>query len=422
MPAATFPIGAVIRDLWPQKDIARAYIEDKPSLGLIPKKTDFFERKRHFYAGISGNQGWGKDYATAKKNRTANRQSEFGVTAKVNYGSTAVDGRIFRRVKHGADKALIVDALKDATKGLIQQGHNEWARYIYGNGSGRLAAVDASTNLGSDDLVLDTPDEIRTFDQDFPIDFVNPATGAARARTGDIKVVGVDEENNTLILSGVISTLCPTAAAGDLVVREGMAGNAPLGFDAWNPLWTSASDAILTTPFADVVRATFPSRLAGTVFDAAASGITSTKEIVLAAIIKNAKNKGNAKQLFLHPDRWNDLRAELDDKVEFTKTPAAPIGKISTGVEYDGIEIIGVRGKVVVYSDNDAPRDVGRLVNLSAWTYGTAGPMFDWDVGEDGEWRIEDSADEREVRIVTDGEMWCEAPWENTAIKFAPYT
>lgn len=417
---AEFPIGAIIRDLWPQKDIYRAWFEEKPVLGLMPKDEKFFEKIRYLGAGVSSGQGISSNYATAKKNTTPNENVEFQVTARYASGRVAVDGRLFRRAKASGNMSLVIDPLKDQTEGLIQTWRNDWARYIYGDGSGRLATIDATTTLASPNIIITELTELRTFDQNYPLDIVNPSTGVARAKTDDIKVIGVDEGTKKLVINGNISTLCPTAAAGDWIVREGMAGNAPLGFGAWNPVWSVASD--LSTPFLGVTRSTYPNRLAGNVLFAATAGLTSPKAILMRALIMNRNNRGTANAAFMNPYRWEDLYTELQQQVVLTKTPAAPIGNIQTGVEYEGIQITGPNGKCTVYADPDCPINVARVTNISKYTYGSAGKMVDWDIGMDSTWRVENDLDERELRLFSDGNMMTDKPWETTTIVYPAYT
>jgi len=422
MAAAIFPTGAVIRKLWPQKDMYRAWMEEKPVLGLIPKDETFTEKSRYIAAGLAAGQGLGETYSRAKKNATANVNVEFEVFARYTAGRTGVDGRLLRRANLAGDKAMVVNAIKDQSKGLIQTFRNDWARYIYGDGSGRLATVDATVVLGSPSLKISQVEEIRTFDVNYPIDFVNPATGLARARTGDIKVVSVDDtaSGRSLILNGNISTLCPTAAAGDWVIREGMVQNAPQGFAAWNPIYTTPSD--LSTPFNGVTRSSNPSKLAGNILDAATAGLTNPRAIIARAQVMNRNNRGSGKQLFLNPRRWEDLANALEDKIVMTKTPAAPVGKMAIGIDYDGIQLTGANGTITVYADPDAPVNVGRLVDLSKWKYASVGKMMDWAIGEEDGWRVENDADEYELRLVSDGNMYCEEPWSSTTIVYPAYT
>lgn len=421
MAVATFPAGAVIRKLWPQKDIFRAWMEDKPLLGLIPKEEDFTEESKMIAAGLYAGQGIGESYSRAKKNSTANGNVTFEVKPRVSYGRTGIDGRLLRRAQAKGDKALVIKPMADQSKGLIQTFRNDWARYIYGDGSGRLATVDATVVLASPNLKITQLTELRTFDVNYPIDFVNPATGLARARTADIKVVSVDDSttSRTMVLNGNIATLCPTAAAGDWVVREGMAQNAPQALAAWNPIWTVASD--VATPFLGVTRSVNPSKLAGNILDAAAAGITDPRKIISRAQVMNQNNRGSAKQLFLNPLRWEDLALSLEDRVVMTKTPAADVGKLKLGIDYDGIEITGAGGKITVYSDPDAPINVGRMVDLSKWKYATVGKLAEWVIGPEGEWRVENDADEYELRLVSDGNIYCEEPWSSTTIIYPAY-
>lgn len=421
MAASRFSVDAerAMREIWPQNELYRAWLEDQPMLGLIPKATDFHEPVRHLKMSQSPNQGIGGTYAGAKKNSTANTYVQFDVAPRIMYGRASADGRLFRRAKAANNKAEIIKHLGEISKGLVQVFNNEAARYIFGDGSGRLGTVHASVALGTANLRLTDSYDLRVFDIGFPVQFVNPATGVARVMAVDAKVVSVNEQTNTLVLNGNISTLCPTAAAGDYVIREGMSGAVPQGMAAWNPVYTGPSD--LTTPFNGVTRSVFPSRLAGNVLDVATSGLTDPRAIVMRATIQNRNHRGKAKHLFLNPERWNDFADSLLAKVVHTKTPAASIGKIAVGIEYDGIQFTGAGGVITVYADPACPINIGRLVQLDAWKYATSGPLVYWDVGE-GEWRLENDADEREVRLVSDGNIQCEAPYTSTTIVYPAYT
>ena len=114
-----------------------------------------------FFVKTSGSQGLGKTYADAKRNRSANGQREFEVEPVATYGSTAVGGRVFRRVKAGAHTDILIDELKEAIEGLRQTAKDEFGRFVFGDGTGVLATVDAAP-VSRDAFVSDLLDTLES--------------------------------------------------------------------------------------------------------------------------------------------------------------------------------------------------------------------------------------------------------------------
>src|SRR5688572_12722421 len=100
MAAAGLTAYKLFRTLWPQKSITEAVFNNFPELGLLPKDTSFYEKVRQIAVGMSGPQGIGSTFTTAKANKTASTAVEFTCATKPLYALFSIEGDLIRRSKN----------------------------------------------------------------------------------------------------------------------------------------------------------------------------------------------------------------------------------------------------------------------------------------------------------------------------------
>jgi hypothetical protein len=418
MPAATFTAYGLTRSLWPQKSIYEEILKNSPVLGLIRKDTNFSERVRYIDVGIGAPQGVGANFGDAKRFKTASRSVEFGVSTTTYYGNFSIDGKLYRVAKYTGNKALIVDPMTRDSKNLMTQIKNDLSTFIHGNGGGALGRMTAgSAPTSSATITLASGADVRRIDVGMALQ-----TSAADGTSGSINngyvtvasIGGTETAPTITVDQSTWQAGIAGVAASDYIFRAGAVGTGAGGdglldgFESWCPSHTGSPGT-----FKGVNRNTYANKLAGQCL--VGTAMSPRQRIMRASRLQADVGGASGRLVYAMSTRqWENLYNELANAnaLRMTKAPAQAIGKISTGVEYDAIEIMGAGGKLDVVADPWMPDNVERLLNMDAWTLASTGELVHWDDGANPDNpMLEDSADAREIRAVGDMVLYCEAPW-----------
>lgn len=418
MAAATFSAYKLIRDLWPQKSIYEALFDNSPTLGVFRKDTNFGERIRYVGLGYGLPQGIAPVFTDAKNFKTASKAVEFQVQKRSYYGAFSIDGLLWRTYKHTGNRAIIVDPMARESKNLMRQLKNDLSTYIHGNGVGALGRMTSgSTPTSSATITLRSGADIRRIEVGMPLQTEATGATAGTINPGYVTVasIGGTESAPTITVDQTNwATGIPAVAASDYIYRYGTYDTAPIiGLDGWNPSHSGSPGTFL-----GVNRNLFADRLAGKVLD----GTTMTpSQRAFRAARMVADAGGKADTYLMSTRNWEHLANELQatGRLRFTKTPAAPVGKMSIGVEYEAIELIGPSGKLEVLADPWMPDDVERCGQRDTCVLASLGELIHWDDdATPGNPMLEDAADSREVRAVGDMAFINECPayWVRVAV------
>jgi hypothetical protein len=423
MPIAQFSGYKLIRDLWPQKSIYEALFDGSPCLGLIRKDTTFGERIRYIDVGSGLPQGVGVDYGTAKKNKTASLADEFQVQKRSFYGTFSIEGLLWRTYEYTGNKAIIVDPMGRESKNLMRQMKNDLSTYLHGNGVGVLGVIAAGSDVTTTTITLSAGADARRIMRNMYIEAeqTGQSGGAVLNGYGVVAKIGGTDAAPTVTLTVPWNVAMPGVAVGYSLYRQGTYNAAPiLGMDAWNPDW-GLSGSPLATPgtFLNVNRDNWAAVLGGYVLDG--RKMTPRQRALRASrIVADAGGKGDTYAMSTRA--WEALANELQSQniLRMSKVPAAPIGKLSIGVTYDSIELIGAGGKMDVVADPWMPDSVERCFQRDTLVLGSLGELIHWDKGASPDSpMLEDAADSREVRAVGDIAFYNECPAFQCRVKTA---
>jgi hypothetical protein len=417
MAAARLGVYKMIADLWSRENIAEQIYRKSPVLGKIPKDTKFGEKIRYVTVGTSPPQGLG-DFENALANRSASTAVEFQVQLASYYGAFSIGGDLWRRYEFTGNKAVLKDPMVRDSKGLMNQAKNDFSSFAHGNGSGALGRILSGSTLGDQVITLDKGADRRRIVKGMKLWASTTSTASSVPLVGAVTVasVGGTPSAPTITIveptwSGAIAGLTDTS----YLFRAGAIGAANVfyGFDAWCPAHTGTPGTFL-----GVNRDDAPEQLAG--ISLSLTNKSPRQRIMLAAQASADSGQADGPILYaLSTEAWTNLYFELSsaNMLNMTKTPAAKVGGISTGVEYDAIHLVGPAGPMEVVADPWMPTNVERLLCTDTWQMASCGDWFHWDNGATVDSpMLEDTADARQVRAVGDHQMYCTNPWPNVRV------
>jgi hypothetical protein len=405
----------LLPSIWPQKNIYELLLGESPLLGIIKKDTGFAENVRNIAVGYAGNQSMSSTLATAKDNAVANKSVQFGISAKSHYGVFHLEGRLMRMAKAGGNMAVLIDPLKRSSENLMKQAKRNFSAWLHGNGGGAFGRMTATSNPATATITLTNAADIRRFEPGMWLQTATTDGASGTVKPGKVQLASVGTEDSpTLTATGNWTAGIATAAASDYIFLDGTFGAVFSGFDAWNPYWLGGSPAA----FAGVTRTVSPERLAGIPVNCTTFG--STREAIkrLARRVKDAGGKPDLCAMSTRQFEAFTNALESQGNIVWNKVPSAPVGKVNFGIAYDAVQVMGPSGMIDVLPDAEMPDDTIRVFTKDTWTLASTGPLFQWIEGAGGGkglsgLMMENSLDEYEGRLVSDCELYCEAPGYN---------
>lgn len=418
MPGATTST-ALTRELWPQTSIYENIFDMSPVIGILPKDESFGEDIRHLYVGYAGPQGISGSFGPAKQFKTASKQIRFDVSTRSVYGNFSVGGPVWRRYKFTGNKGLIMDEIGRGSNGIMRQVKNDLSTYVHGNGVaalGRMTSGSAPTSAAV--ITLRNAADARRIEPQMALETESTGATGGTINAGYVTVAslgGTESAPTVTVDQATWLAGIPGVAASDYIYRAGMYDSAFYGFEGWNPSHTGSPGTFLGGN-----RNLYPNKLAGQCLDG--TKMTPKQRMIRAA--RMVTDTGFKPNTYIQSTRnWENLYNELAGagNLRMTKVPAAPIGKMSFGVTYDAIEFVGPGGRIEILADPWMPDDVERCIDKSVYKLASTGPLIHWDDGATpGDPMLEDSADSREIRLVGDIAMYCEAPWASVRVAVTP--
>lgn len=394
----------LLKTIWSQKDIYEMVCKACPFLGMVPKDTSTHQLNWRTTVGYGLSQGLGSTYATARSNRAPSVQAEFALTAKPYYGSAVIDGRVVRRSKH--DVAFVLDTVKRESTNLLMQAQKDFSTFLQGNAGGSLGQV---LSVSSNTITLLYGQDLKNFSKGQVCTAATTDGTSGSQRSGTMVVVSKGTYDNPTV---TFDTIVVGTAANDYIFRYGTFGATITGLGGWLPAHSGSPSALF-----GVTRTDDPYALAGVSLDGTSE--TSVKGAVLKLARYMADSTGplpGGQTVFMGTVLWESLAAELQGNSMFrlSKVPAAKVGSISVGVEYDAIEMVGPLGTMKIVASPYIPSGVIRILTLDRIKLKTSGPLFQWVDGariENGQLKMENDDDAYEIRLISDGELDCgEAP------------
>ncbi len=422
MAAAQMATYGLIRKLWPKVALIEQIYKGSPVIGMVGKDTDFGEEVRYVSLGLSPPQGIAANFGAAKAAKTASTSDAFQVRTTSYYGSFSLGGDLFRRYKHTGNKALLVNPMTRDSKGLMNQIKNDYSSFIHGNGGGALGRIASTSTLASQVITLDKGADRRRIVRGMTLVAATTDGTSGSLLVGEVTVASVGGTPTAPTVT-INEALWSTSIAGltttSYLFRKGAVGSGAggdgvmNGLDAWCPLHTGSPGTFLS-----MVRNNAPDQAAGNCITA--TNKSAKQRILEAAQVQADTGCSDGRLVYVMSTRnWTDLQHELSNSnaLQMTKAPSAPVGKLNIGVTYDAIKMIGAGGPIEIVADPWAPDAVERLLDMDTWTLASCGPLIDWDDGATPDSpMLEDAADAREIRAVSDLAFICTNPWANVRV------
>jgi hypothetical protein len=131
------------------------------------------------------------------------------------YGSIEVDGQLFEQASE--DYQSFINVVDNEIRGLKKDLANDLNRQVYGDGSGKLAVVVAQPSS----TVLEV-DSTHFLEEGMVFDVVDPTTGVKQqsGAASSLEIVGINEEDSEITVTGTLGTFTTNINAGDILVRS----------------------------------------------------------------------------------------------------------------------------------------------------------------------------------------------------------
>ena len=175
-------------------------------------------RKLAIY-GVNGGIGAGTEDGDLP-DAVGNNYEQFVVTLKNLYGTVEISDKAVRASENNS--GAFISLLNAEMEGLLKAGSFNFGRMLFGDGSGKLAAV---TEVSGNTLTLDS---VKNVAEGMVVD-LRTSAGAIVAGAGARKITAVDRENGEITVSGDSITL---EASGHIITLQGSYNNEITGLGA----------------------------------------------------------------------------------------------------------------------------------------------------------------------------------------------
>ncbi len=396
---------AALKQHYTTQRIENMVYKDNPFLAMISKYESFGGENLKLPIKYGIPQGRSATFSDALANKTSSQLKAFLLTRKSNYSLADIDNETLEASKGNAN--AFIEAATTEIDGAIESATRSLAISLFGDGGGSIGQLD--TTVAGTTITLSQADDITNFEVGMSLNLYSTATGGAiRASTVSGNWVAVVDEVNRDAGTLVIDTNLNTAtsiSAGDFIVPEGDYDKMLSGLGAWVPASAPTSAA-----FFNVDRSVDVTRLGGIRFNGASLPL---EEALIGAASRAAREGGKPDVCFMNYSNFADLEKALGSKVSYVKI------KVKPEIGFRGIEINGPRGVIKVIPDQNCPKDVAFMLDMSMWklySLGKAPKILD----PDGlRFLRVSTADSVEVRVGYYAQLGCRGPGFNVRIKLS---
>lgn len=404
-PLTVARFNSALKVLFPEKRLQQFGMEDQPFWAYLPKQTDFGGRNAEIPIQYSpGGDGNSHTFEDAQAGKGSAKYTHFVITRKRDYKIISIDAEALEASE--GDKGAYLEARKLEMEAALTHIVQQLGADLQGDGTGFIAAI-AAGGIAANVITVGDAD-ITHFEPGMRIQTA-PSPGFAAVRAGVVgwMYVGtVDYDTNTITIDptqGGDSVAAYGAAALDRIYPKGNFGLSVSGTEAWIPTTRTG----LATPFNQVVRSVFPSRLAGVFFNGSTYGLAECFE---RAYARARKENCHPETVWINFNRFTDLSLELGAKA--VREPVK-LGEFA----YDSIAMAVGGKKVRFMADQNLPDTTALCTTRDTWGFKSlkAAPrILTRDMGTD--LLIEPAADGYEIRFGWRGELFCRRPGGNMRI------
>ncbi|TXH18362.1 MAG: hypothetical protein E6R03_02305 [Hyphomicrobiaceae bacterium] len=402
---------AALKELYTRDRVENMVYADNPKYGLMPKRTDFYGRKRAIPIIYGNPQGRSATFsrAQARSTGTSSLVEQFELTRVKDYAVATIDNETM--LASANDVGAFLEAATLEVDGAINSITRSAAIAMYRQGYGEIGII-ATGGISSAVVTLDNAADICNFEVGMELDVAGSLTGSVRAygsNSHGLYVSAVDRDAGTFTCSANVTDSAdgiPLAAAGDYIfVRGDHSGSTRTklaGFTAYCP-----QSAPSSSPFFGVDRSVDVTRLGGLRLDARSMPI---EEALIKAANRVGREGFGIDHYFMTFDKYTELEQSLGSKVQYLDLD---VGVVS----FRAIRINGPKGEIRVVPDQNCPGDLIAGVKLSMWELHSLGGM-PRPLDTDGLMMLRQSADDGcEVRYGYYANVACKAPGSNINIR-----
>ena len=387
---------AALKQHYTSQKIENMVYKDNPFLAMLSKYESFggINLKLPIKYGIP--QGRSATFSNAFDNKTSSKLEAFLLTRKSNYSLANIDNETIEASKGNAN--AFIEAATTEIDGAIEAATRSLAISLYGDGGGSIGQLLADPGTGTT-FTLKQADDVTNFEVGMSILAYDAAT-AGTVRAGGLRVISaINRDTGVITVSAAIDAAW---AINDFIVPDGDYDEMLSGLGAWIP-----STAPSATLFFDVNRSLDVTRLGGIRFDGTALPL---EEALIGAASRAAREGGKPDVCFMNYSNFADLEKALGSKLQYIDV------KVKTDIGFRGIQINGPRGTIQVIPDQNCPKDVAYMLDMSMWKLYSLGkcPKI---LDPDGLrfLRLTD-ADAVEVRVGYYAQLGCRGPGNNVRI------
>lgn len=395
-----------LKILFPKKKLQTYGMEDQPMWAWMPKGEGFVGRKAEIpirYAPIGGGS---HDFQQAQAAKGSSKYTHFEISRVRDYILISIDNEALEASV--GDNGAYLKATASETESAFMRIVQQAAADLQGNNGGSIATV-LTVNSGSNYFTV-AENEIGRFEPDMRLQFgsTDGTTGSVISTAfGYAKVTIVDHDNLRVYLSSsfdTISSVAVDATTNKYVFPAGNFGGSMDGLEAWVP----TDRSILGTPFRNVTRSDFPTRLAGIYFDGSSYGLAECLE---RAAARGKRERCMPDVFWVNYNRFQDLSLELGAKAE--RDPAK-IGEFA----YDRIKMYTGGRQISVMADHNIADNKCWALKRDTWKFWSlnGAPRF-INKQASANLILEPAADGWEMRVGWYGNLYCDSPGENMNIK-----
>ena len=388
---------AALKQHYTNERIENMVYKDNPFLAMISKYENFGGENLKLPIKWGNPQGRSADFALAQGSKYASSISAFLLTRQADYSLASINNQVLEASKGNAN--AFMEAATTEIDGAIASASRSLAIGLFGDGSGAIGQVTTGGTVTS--FTLKQVDDVTNFEVGMTLQFNTNKTGnsgtLAPSGTAGLLVSAVNRD------TGVITHASGTIGTNDYVYQIGDYDAKIKGLDAWLPSTAPGS----TDSFFGVERDLDATRLAGIRFNGESLPL---EEALIGAASRCAREGGKPDVCFVNYSNFADLEKALGSKVSYVDE------KVNPSIGFRGILIHGPRGPIKVIPDQNCPKDVAYMLDMSVWklySLGKAPKILD----SDGlRFLRESAADAVEVRVGYYAQLGCRGPGYNVRI------
>lgn len=397
----TATINSDLKVLFPEKRLRLYGQTDQPFWSWLTKTQGFVGRYGEVPIRYAPGGGKSHQFNVAQAAKNGSAYTHFQVTRKHDYAIVGFSREAIEASE--GDKGAYMTAKESEIDALFTGIVQRLAADLQSDGTGNMGVVLTVPTATTFTTTQTNLSHIEPGDQIVfaPSPFTTLRTGAGAYGFASVSAVNFD--TNTVTVD--ITKGDPLTGAGSLGVTaadqfyfNGSFGNSVTGTNAWIP----TDRTQLATPFQNVTRSAFPSRLAGIFFDGSSFGL---EECLIRAIARGKLEGSKPDMVWLNHNRYADLVLELGAKVQRTTVK-------TQYMSFDALKIYAGGREITVVGDQNFADTTALATTKDSWYFWSlkGAPRF---LNGSGEMLIDPASDGFELRVGFDADLVCRSPLDN---------